>query len=130
MIVFHYNSEMKRMAAATYMIKLRRLPERASSLLTLVIVAMSQPLVQAGIIMPNHLEITSEHGVVCNVESDDGWEESDVCFCDMFAEEKWTFVVRQMVFDFVECGEKFGDVLFVGFLLGCETGFVYAIVDV
>lgn len=112
------------------MIELRRLPECASGPLALIIVAVPQPSVQVGIIMPDHLEITPEHGVVCDVESDDGWEESDVCFCDVFAEEKRTFVVCQMVFDFVECGEKFGDVLFVGFLLGCKACFVYAIVDV
>ena len=51
-----------------------------------------------------------------SVESDDGCEESNVCFCDGVAEIIRRGIFGEMSFCFVEVGEEGVDGFFVGFL--------------
>lgn len=84
------------------MVEIRGLPKRTASLIALIIVAMSEPLIQMRVVMADHLEITPEHGMVCDIEPDDRREESDICFCDVFAEEEGAFVAGDVVLKSVE----------------------------
>ena len=75
------------------MIKIRRLSEHTPGFLGIVIVDVSVPTIDIRIIMSNHLQVTPEQSVVCNVESGNGRIESDVGFCEVFAKQEWTFRV-------------------------------------
>ncbi len=109
------------------MLKVRRIPERGQ-----IPVQPPYPAVNSGVSgadIPNiALEVLHVHGV----KADDRREQADISLGDGVAEEVWRDggLLGEVGFDFVEGGEEGCYGLFVGFLGGCEAGFVDAVVDV
>lgn len=70
---------------------------------------------------------------VDRVKPNDGGVESDISLGDLVAEEirfRGRLLLGEVGFNLVERGEERCHGFLVGFLRGCETGFVYAIIDV
>ena len=98
---------------------------------------MLEPLMDVGIIMPNHLDVAAEKRMVCCIKSDDcGVPKTDVSgivverkiradlqsnirLCKMFTEDEWTFAVRKNLLHTIKTFKEYLYVFFVS-LLGCS----------
>jgi hypothetical protein len=109
-------------------IKVGRLPERPTiGPLTLIPIQSPQPLLNLGVLVPDHSEITLEDGDIRNIKTYHCHVQPDVSFRDMVAEEvgrvPW---LREVGFDAVECCEERVEVGLVSGLGRGEAGFVDA----
>lgn len=68
--------------------------ESTSRLLrTLIPVNVQKPLLDVGVIMADHLEVTPEESMVANIETNNCREETDIRFRQMLAEDERTFIL-------------------------------------
>lgn len=109
------------------MFKVRRLPKRR-----VIPIKTPHPAMNGREPAPDITEVALEVLHVDRVEADDRREQSDIRLGDGVAEEvrRSGELFGEVGFDPVEGAEEGCDGFFVGFLRGCEAGFVDAVVYV
>ena len=65
-------------------------------------VDLLKPFMDIWVIVSNHLQITSEQGVVSNIKSDDCRIESNVGFGQMLSEDEGAFTLSKYLFHPIE----------------------------
>lgn len=91
--------------------KLRRVLEGR-----VVPIQISQPLVQVRISATDISYVTFEVLHIHRIKADDGREEPDVCFCDVFAEVEGPTARCNVFLCSIESYEESRDILLIGFL--------------
>lgn len=88
------------------------------------------PFIECWITVSNCIQITFEMRNVNWIESNDGDEESNICFCDLITKEKWSRRSFDVSFHIIERIKKNFDSFFVWSCCGSESRLVNSIVDI
>jgi hypothetical protein len=114
-------------------IPIRALPKCAPSPFTSIPIQALQPLLNSGVLITYHLEITHEQRIICYIEPRNGREQPNIRIRKSITKDilhSLLLTPFQDPLNLVQRLKQLHTVLHVHSLDGCKAGFVYTIIDI